>query len=166
MESNNDRVKAAREQAADACGFAASKVVLTPAGNEWEVPFIYLLDDDQQVRWDNLQYEMQSWDREDPIVLPENRLEDGTLIPSRVIKGDYVTPYQRDGVLISPPYNIRLAMALFGEEGYRKFKAEGGRSSDVALAVRQMMDEFNKRLDDDPKSVAGVDPLAVVPESD
>lgn len=162
---DRQRVLDAREQAAEACGFSASKTVYTPDGKEWEVPFFHLFDDDQQIRWDALQFELETWDHEDSIEIPE-QMVDGTKIAARTIKGDLKQPYRKGNVLVSPPYNVQLAVVVFGEEGYQRFKAAGGRSSDVALAFLQMKTEWEKRQKSDPKSLAGVRPLEAVRETD
>jgi hypothetical protein len=142
----------AREQSAAYFGFAAS-VDIQVGDDVFEVPNPGLMDDDQQERYNDLQAEIENTcDREDDIVIPDRTLDDGTVIPGRTIKGDLKQPNTVDGVPLKPPYNTRLAIALFGAEGYAKFKAGGGRSNQVALIWAQMQREFEAKVSADSKS--------------
>lgn len=144
--------KVAREQAAEYHGFAAS--VEIEIGEEiFEIPNPSLLDDDQQERFNDLNAEIErDCDREDDIEIPEHTTPEGTTFPAKTIRGDLKQPYTVDGVPLKPPYNTRLAVALFGEDGYRRFKAGGGRSNQIALAWGQMNREFEARQAKDAKS--------------
>lgn len=148
--------KLAREQAAEYHGFAAS--VEIQIGDEvFEIPNPSLLDDDQQERFNELNFEIESnCDREDDIEIPEHTTEDGVTYPAKIIRGDIKQPFTIDGIPIKPPYNTRLAKVLFGEEGYARFKAGGGRSNQIALIWGQMNREFEKRRKIDPKSIGNV----------
>lgn len=152
----------AREQVAEFHGFAAS--VNIQIGDEiFEIPNPSLLDDDQQERFNALQAEINKvCDREDDIEIPEHTTEDGTVFPAKTIKGDLKQPFTVDGDPLTPAYNTRLAIALFGEERYRKFKAGGGRSNQIALIWGQMNQQYEERLATDAKSRAGVDASAPV----
>lgn len=147
----------ARDQAAEFHGFTAS--VNIQIGEEvFEIPNPSLLDDDQQERFNDLNAEVEATcDHEDDIVIAEHKLEDGTVIPERTLKGELINPYVINGKPLKPAYNTQLAKALFGEEGYARFKAGGGRSNQIALAWGQMNEEYEERKKKDPKSVAGVE---------
>ena len=139
----------ARQQAAEAQGFAASLEI--KAGDEvFEVPQRGLMDDDQAERLAELELETESWDHGEDITL-----SDGTVIP-----GQLKRPYRKNGKLIKPAYAVRVAVALWGEEKYNRYKAAGGRAADVTAALAQLDRRLGERADGDPKSVgdAGEDP--------
>lgn len=155
--------KAAREQAAEYHGFAASVDILI--GDEvFEIPNPSLLDDDQQERFNDLNAEVeQICDREDDLEIPERTTGDGTVIPGRTLRGDVKQPYTVKGDPLKPAYNARLAVVLFGEAGYAKFVAGGGRSNQIALAWGQMNREFEARQKTDHKSGASLTDTPILP---
>jgi hypothetical protein len=156
----------AREQSADFHGFAAS-VDIQIGDDVFEIPNPSLLDDDQQERFNDLQAEVErDCDREDDIVIAERTLEDGTVIPTRTLRGDLKQPYAIKGEPLRPAYNTRLAKALFGEQRYERFKAGGGRSNQIALIWGQMHKEFEERRKSDPKSVGSFEGSEIVSNGD
>lgn len=180
---NQNSIQDAKEQAAEYFGFAAS--VQIKVGNEiFEIPNPGLLDDDQQDRWDELQFELEKCDKMPDVEHPEQKIpertvknEDGseTIIPAQTIpawteKGDFYKPYRKtdaDGntKLLKPNYNTRLAMAIFGDR-YEAFKKAGGSGSQISLEWAKMNQEFQKRVESDPKSEGSSPSLEVVRESD
>lgn len=136
--------KAAREAAAEAQGFLAS-VEITAGNDVYEIPQRGLLDDDQAERLAELELETESWDRE-----PDVTLSSGT-----VVKGQLKRPYRKGGKLVKPSYPVRVAIALWGEERYNRYKAAGGRSADVTAALALMDQRVQEREAEDSKSVAG-----------
>lgn len=155
----------AKEQAAEYFGFASS-VYIQGKTRIWEIPSPALMDDDQQERWDELQFTLEQCDREDDIVIPERVREDGSVAPERVIEGDYKKPYRIKGELLKPTYNARLAIAIFGEEGYKEFKADGGSGSLVSLEWARMNKEYMERVEADSKSDGASASLEVVSSRD
>lgn len=151
----------AKEQAAEYFGFAASVYVRGKSGEVWEIPNPGLLDDDQQERWEELQFLLEDCDRKPDIEVPERTLDDGTVIPARTIPGDLKTPYRINGELLKPSYNVRLAMALFGDE-YEDFKADGGSGNQVALEWARMNREYMERVEADSKSDGGASSVEAV----
>lgn len=149
-------VREAKDQAAEFFGFAASAYIQVEGGKVFEIPNPGLMDDDQQERWEELQFELEKCDREPDIIIPEHTTEDGTTIPAQTIQGELITPYRKtvngETKLLKPPYNARLAIALFGEEGYAEFKAGGGSGNQVAIEWARMNKEYQDRLASDPKS--------------
>lgn len=164
-------VKEAKEQAADYFGFTASTFIQLDSGKVFEIPNPGLMDDDQQERWEDLQFTLERCDREPDVEIPERTIRDdkGGVIatyPAETQPGDFKTPYRIDGELLKPPYNVRLAKALFGEEGYAEYKAGGGIANQIAMEWARMNKEFQERVSADSKSV-GVHPtLEVVPSAD
>lgn len=94
-------------------------------GAVFDIPNPVLLDDDQQTRWDELQFELERCDRD--------------------ADGNVITPHRTDGVLMKPPFAVRLATALWGEDGYAKYKAGGGVSNQISLEWARMSREFEER---------------------
>ncbi len=159
-------VQEAKDQAAEYFGFAASTYIQTDDGKVWEIPNPGLMNDDQQERWEDLQYELQSFDRDEDLVFPEHKLEDGTVVPERRIEGDLLVPYRKNGERMKPSYNIRLAKVLFGEDGYEEYKAAGGIANQIALEWARMNAEYQARVKTDPKSDGSRPTLEAVPERD
>jgi hypothetical protein len=159
-------VKEAKEQAADYFGFTASVFIQVDSGKVFEIPNPGLMDDDQQERWEQLQFELEQCDREPDVVIPDRTLDDGTVIPGTTIRGEILTPHRINGELLKPPYNVRLAKALFGEEGYAEYKAGGGIANQIALEWARMNREYQERVASDPKSDRGNPTLEAVPERD
>ena len=145
-------VKEAREQAAEYFGFISSVPIQLENGTVFEIPNPGLLDDDQQERWDELLFLLEQCDRDEDLVVPGYKREDGTEVPERVIPGELKTPYRINGELLKPPYAVRVAKALFGEDGYAEFKANGGSSNQIALEWARMNREYEERAKSDPKS--------------
>lgn len=153
-------VQDAKDQAAEYFGFQASVTIKTENG-DFEIPNPGLLDDDQQERYDELQATVDTYDKED-VAVPQYETEvirdpDGTIRTVNKKVGEKIDqvvllPHRKDGVVIKPPYNVRLAIALWGEDGYKKFKAGGGQSSQISLEWVRMNKEYQERLESDPKS--------------
>jgi len=152
----------AREQAAEYLGFTASKEIVLETGEVFEIPNPGLLDDDQQERFEELQAELDTFDHEEvevPIIeyVVEQRA-DGTSVTEPKVLGHrkertlITNPHRKDGVPIKPPYNVRLAIALWGKEGYARYKAGGGRANQIALEWTRMNREFMAKGVADPKS--------------
>lgn len=160
-------VKDAKEQAADYFGFTASKFIQVEGGKVFEIPNPGLLDDDQQERWEELQFLLEGCDREDDVELPERTIKDedgnSTTIPAQKIQGELKTPYRIDGGLLKPPYSVRLAKCLFGEEGYAEYKAGGGIANQISMEWARMNREYQERVNADPKSDGDVPALESVP---
>lgn len=134
--------KAAREAAAEAQGFLAS-VEIVAGGDVYEIPQRGLLDDEAAERLAELEMETESWDREDDVTL-----SNGT-----VIRGSLKRPYRKNGKLIKPSYPVRVAIAIWGEDRYNKYKLAGGRAADVTAALALMDERVKEREAGDPKSV-------------
>ncbi len=176
----------ASEQAAEFFGFAASEKIKVqgPDGTVevFEVPNPALLNDDQQERWDALQFDIQQCDRLPGVDIPAHKLqhkvtegdrveEDETFVPARTIRGELIQPYrktQSDGavVLMSPPYNARVAIALWGEDGYARFRAGGGNSRLIGLIWSRMEREVAERKAVDSKSGGSIQHMEAVPTTD
>jgi hypothetical protein len=152
----------AREQAAEATGFTASIDIVI--GDEvFEVPQRGLLDDDQRERMDELDIETETWDHEDDIVVPARTIKkpDGTeevIEPMRTMKGGLKIPYRKGGVLIKPPYPVQVAIALWGELRYQKYKSLGGRAADVTSTMARLDRRLERREQGDEEEGKPADP--------
>lgn len=187
-DAKSSNVEAAKAQAAEYFGFTASEsIVLTlddGTTKTFEVPNPALFDDEQQERWEQLQFEIQQCDRLPDIVIPDHKLrhkityvdgeevqvgdeitgggtvrveESETFVPARTIRGQTISPFQRTGEdgkveLMKPGYDARCAIAMWGEEGYKVFKANGGNSRLIGLIWNRMSREAVEREAADPKS--------------
>ncbi len=163
-------VKDAKEQAAEYFGFTASVYIEVEGGKVFEIPNPGLMNDDQQERWEELQFLLEDCDREDDVTYPERTFTDADgitrTIPEQTIRGEVKTPYRIDGKLLKPPYSVRLAKALFGEDGYAAYKAGGGIANQISLEWARMNREYQERVNADPKSDRDVQPLESVPARD
>lgn len=159
----------AQEQADEAGGFGRSaKVVAHKTGEEFIVPSVVLLDDDQLIAYEALHHGLNQCDREPDFESPEqqfvNKKPDGSVIETKTggytQRGGFVQPYQKDGKLVTPPYSIQLAVIFWGETDYKRFKEGGGRSAEIPEKLRQLNAEMQERTAADSKSVGRSDDLA------
>lgn len=146
MQINPVSLEEAREQAAESLGLMKSVYVKAANSDEqFEIPNPSMLDDEQQARYDQMQLDIENLDR-----APDVTDNDGNVIR----RGDILEPYRKDGKLVDS-HGVMLAKAIFGDAGYKKFKAAGGRSSDVTLVWWQMNAALAKKRREDPKSNEG-----------
>lgn len=137
-------------------------------------PSLRQLDDDCLAEYDRLMVEAESYDRED-IELPERTVRDDEgnemILPAETKKGPYRQPYHKDGVLVSPPWEVQEVRAAIGAEQYellRSKKINGRRAG--AGDVRRIWNENGLRLMErqkrDSKSADGAGDLAPVAPAD
>ncbi|SDD58723.1 hypothetical protein SAMN04488581_2603 [Mycolicibacterium neoaurum] len=153
-------VEEAKEQAADYFGFAESVIIKTNNG-KFEIPNPGLLTDEQQQRYDELQADVATCDTKE-VMVPIYDTEiirdpDGTIRTVNKKVGERseditLIPHRKDGNLVKPPYNVRLAIALWGEDGYERFKTGGGIANQIGLEWTRMNQEYQERMESDPKS--------------
>jgi len=158
--------KQAREAAAEASGFTASIEIII--GEEvFEVPQRGLIDDDQREKMDELEMKTETWQHEDDIVIPGRTIKypDGRVevIEPQTVKGGLKIPYRdKDGVLIKPSYPVQVAVALWGQERYDRFKKGGGRAADVTGTLARLDRRLEKREEADPFREGGAGPVGTV----
>lgn len=151
----------ARAQAAEYLGFAESTEIVLDSGEVFEIPNPGLMDDDQQERFEELQAELDTFDHEEvevPVVeyTVETRTDGTTYSEPKVVghkkeRTLLTNPHRKNGKPVKPPYNVRLAIALWGKEGYERYKAGGGRANQIALEWTRMNREFMQKVQSDPK---------------
>jgi hypothetical protein len=175
-----DGPRKAREQAtAYRSVFAPTTMTLTyPDGTTEDIeipphPNLRLLDDDRLDAYEDLLFEAEeTYDREDPMVIPEQKLGNGIVLPAETRKGILKSPYritttdddgQKHTELVKPPWAVKTCMACLGEEKYKKLKAAGKSASDVWTIWNEQGLEQADRAAADPKSVrsrTGVAPVS------
>lgn len=135
-------------------------------------PDLGMLSDEAMEAYEELQFEMESYDREEDIIIPEQRLKDsegnetGVVLPGSVQQGPLKRPHRKDGVLIKPPYSVRVARIALGEDGYKRLTEGGKSSADVWRIWGAQATELRKRQDEDSKSDGGSLAVEAVPETD
>lgn len=163
-------VKEAKEQAADYFGFTASTFIQIEGGKVFEIPNPGLMDDDQQERWEELQFQVEKCDRHPDVVIDSTTVTDSngttTTVPPYTAPGDIMIPHRIDGGLLKPSYNVRLAIALWGEEGYEEYKKGGGIANQIGLEWARMNREYQERLKTDSKSTGSGPALEIVRSTD
>lgn len=131
-------------------------------------PDLSMLSDEAMDAYEELQFEMESYDREDDILIPEQRLKDsdghetGIVLPGSVQQGALKRPYRKDGVRISPPHSVAVAKIALGEEGYAKLVAGGKSAADVWRIWGTQATELQRRNASDSKSDGGSMDLASI----
>jgi hypothetical protein len=140
----------AREQAAEALGFLAQEVI-TAGGEEFVIPQRGLMDDDQREAVDEVDLEFQQCDREPDVEITR---PDGS---TYTLPGNVKLPYRKDGVLMKPSYAVRIAQAILGEEAYKRYKAKGGRATDITVTLQRLDMRIEEREKIDSKSAGGDD---------
>lgn len=121
-------------------------------------PDLSMLSDEAMEEYEELQFEMESYDREEDIIIPEQRFKDsdgnetGVVLPGSTQKGALLRPYRKEGVLIKPPYSVRVARIALGEAEYKRLVDGGKSSADVWRIWGTQAAELRKRQADDSKS--------------
>lgn len=165
--SNDDLAEA---QANEHRSFARSATITTEDGQEFTVRNPMYLTAAQLTAYNALHHRINKCDRWPSIEQPEqtmkSRQPDGTETEmhtgARTVIGDYIEPYQENGVMVSPPYEIQAAMIVLGGQ-YEKFEAAGGSPREVVELLAELRRGVQKRADVDPKSVGSDSVLASVP---
>jgi hypothetical protein len=134
-------------------------------------PDLGMLDDEAMEQYEELQFEMESYDREEDIFIPEQRLRDssgnenGVVLPATTSLGSLKRPYRKDGELIKPPHSVRVARIALGEEGYRRLVAGGKSAGDVWRLWAKQAAELRDREAADSKSEGSSVDLEAVPST-
>lgn len=133
-------------------------------------PDFGMLDDDRMDAYEDLIFETESYDREPDIYIPEQKLDNGIVLPEETKRGNLIRPFRKtdeNGVtkLIKPPHSVRVVQCALGEELYAKLKAGGKSAADVwRIWGEQGMEIRERRGRSTPDG--GAVALAAVPEAD
>jgi hypothetical protein len=152
QKNNRDRRKLSLADVADqACeyfGFLSyEELDLGDNGPLLQIPNPQLLPPDIKKKFDELRMKFEDCDRD------EIQLAGG-----EKIKGDYLDPRRRDGVLVDPPYDVELAKVIWGEQGYERFAEAAAKSPTpvgpgiIAMVWARMDDQMRRRHSSDSKS--------------
>lgn len=163
----------AEAQANEHQSFARSATITTDDGQKFTVRNPLYLSASQLVAYNKLHHRINKCDRWPTIEQPEqtmkSRQPDGTETEmhtgARTIIGEYIEPYQEDGVMVDPPYEIQAAQIVLGDQ-YEKFDAAGGSPREVVELLAELRRGVTKRADADPKSDGSGGVLAAVPAPD
>ena len=163
----------AREQAAEYFGFAASEYIKV-GGEQFEIPNPGLMDDEQLERYEELQDSLRHFDHDEierrSAITGEVIVHPVTGLP--VVDKVLIEPHRKGGELVRPPYAVRLAIALWGQDGYDRYvekcKAAGEKPNSAIIPVvwRKMQRQFSERLAQDSKSADRADGDEAVPDGD
>lgn len=135
-------------------------------------PDLGMLDDDQMDAYEDLVMELETYDREEDIFIPEQRLldskgnETGVVLPSSTERGQIKRPFRKDGVRIKPAHSVRVAKIALGEEGYKRLRAGGRSAKDVWRIWGRQAAELADRSAADDKSAGSALDLEAVSTSD
>ncbi len=136
-------------------------------------PDLGMIDDEQLEAYEELLVEVESYDREEDIYIPEQRLRDpdsgqetGVVLPAETQKGALKRPYRKDGVLVKPPHSVRIVQAVLGPEKYKQLRAGGRGAKDVWRLWGEQGLELRQRQERDSKSDGGSVDLEPVPAGD
>lgn len=164
----------AQDQADEYNGFARSGTIKAGNGEEFTVRNPVFFNASQTVAYNKLHHRMNKCDRWPDTEQPEQRMKsvqpDGTEVETytgaRTIRGDFIEPYQEDGELVDPPYEVQAARIAMGDAEYDRFEAADGSPYQVVLLLRDLRAGVQKRADADDKSVGSDRVLAAVPTPD
>jgi hypothetical protein len=146
------------EQTAQYLGFMAGMPIDIGDAQPWILPNPSLLGDEQEDRYNqelvDQELEAEQYDR-----YPDVLDDDGEVVTRGAVK----QPPRINGVIVENR-DVRIAKALMGADVYAKFKAAGGRASQITLHWQHMGKFMRDRAAKDPKS--GGSDRAVVEVSD
>lgn len=135
-------------------------------------PDLGMLSDEAMEAYEELQFEMESYDREEDVFIPEQRLKDehgnetGVVLPSSTIKGELKRPFRKDGQLIKPSHSVKVARIALGEAEYQRLRDGGKSAADVWRIWSKQAAALRERQANDSKSDGGALALATVSEAD
>ena len=172
----SDAGSKAREQADAYNSFLADQELELEDGSILRIPphpDFGMIDDEQLESYEELLVEVESYDREDDIFIPEQKLRDpetgqetGVVLPAETQKGALKRPYRKDGKLVKPPHSVRIVQAVLGPEKYKALRAGGRSAKDVWRLWGEQGLELRQRQLTDSKSDGGSVDLEPVPTGD
>lgn len=144
-------------------------------------PTLRLLDDDALADLDQLEFDLESYDRHPDIYVPEqkgkDRNGDEITLPAEVKPGAVKIPYRKTDPdtnkteLLNPPYEVQIVAIAIGKAAYAKLRAgkingRKGSAADVLRIWNARTAELEGRRESDSKSDGGADVLADVAAPD
>ena len=126
-------------------------------------PNLRMLDDAQMEAYEELMFEVESYDREPDVYIPEQKLDNGVILPAETRRGRLLEPFRKEGELVKPPHSIRIVEVCLGPEAYAQLRNSGGNAADVWRVWNEQGLRIADRADVDPKSNGGARGLALLP---
>lgn len=127
-----------------------------PEGEIFEIPHKDLFDNDQQERWEDLQEERRSYDREPDVMSPDGK--------TVIVRGQLMYPYMKGGERVTVKLGgktvkateaVQLAVVVWGEDGAARANAAGINFNEIAVVWAKQKFEMEERLRQDSKSATG-----------
>jgi hypothetical protein len=154
-----DAARRARDQA-DAYGsvFAPTPLELSYPDGSSEIvsipphPNLNMLNDEHQEAYEELLFEVESYDRDPDVYIPQQTLDSGVILPEETRKGRVLLPHRKGGELVKPPHSVRVVQVCLGEELYAKLRRAGKNAADIWAIWNQQGLDLANRADADPKS--------------
>lgn len=129
-------------------------------------PDFGMLDDDRMEDYEDLLFEVESYDRSEEIYIPEQRLDSGVTLPAEVKKGELLRPFRKNGVRVKPAHSVRIVQAALGPDDYKKLRDGGKSAADVWRVWGKQGLAIQERRLFDPKSNGSSVDLESVSASD
>lgn len=114
-------------------------------------PNLMMLDDDAQEAYEELMFEVEDYDRESDIYIPEQTLASGVVLPSETRRGELKRPYRKNGQLVKPPHSVKVVQAALGEKDYLRLREGGKSAADVWRLWNEQGMKIAERQATDPK---------------
>jgi hypothetical protein len=125
-----------------------------------------MLDDDRMEDYEDLLMEVETYDRDEDIYIPEQKLDNGVVLPAETRRGELLRPFRKNGVRVKPAHSVRVVQAALGPDDYARLRAGGKGAADVwKIWGKQGMEIRGRRLFD-PKSDGGAVAVESVSEAD
>lgn len=115
-------------------------------------PDFGMLDDDRMEDYEDLLMEVETYDRDDDIYIPEQKLEGGVTLPAETKRGELLRPYRKNGERVRPSHTVRVVQAALGPEDYARLRAGGKSAADVWKVWGKQGLAIQERRLFDPKS--------------
>lgn len=163
----------AAEQAADYGSVFAPTPLRLDNGDTIQVPphpNLRMFDDDALEELDQLDFDLESYDRLPDIFIPEQRVQDRDgnmlVLPAETKEGPLRTPYRKTDpetkktVLLKPPYPVRVAQIALRKTDYARLRnstidGHRGSAADIWRIWNEQATDLQERRAADPKSDGG-----------
>ena len=126
-------------------------------------PNLRMLDDDRMEAYERLLFEVESYDRDPDVYIPETTLESGVILPAETRRGKPLEPYRVDGELVTPPHSVKIVQVALGEETYAKLRRAGMNAADIWRIWNEQGMTLAERAEQDAKSNGRTRGMGVVP---
>lgn len=124
-------------------------------------PSLRMFDEERLAAYDELLFEVESYDRGPDLFIPEQKSTDRNgneiVLPPETKKGPVLTPHRKKGKLITPPWEARVVIAVLGQQKYdllrsKTIDGERAGAADVWRAWSEQRVDISERQRTDSKS--------------